>query len=262
MRDLALFVQVPKTGSTSMRRLFHTAAADDASSASRAPWLCQRNADVSWPCDSSAEVVLGGAWVYGTGDVYSPAGGRVGARPPRAHHAARAHRAHAQRVRILLPRVRRPRQVQGRHGHGLQRQPVVRRLGRTHGQPLRASLFGVPAARRAHARRVDRRRGRGVARAGGAGRGARARHAHPPLDAGAVAGDGPGRRARRAARRPGAAARVARRGGRVARGGGARQRHGLPARERRAAGGAVHTHRGRAARRARPTGQTARSTRG
>lgn len=82
MRDLALFVQVPKTGSTSMRRLFHTAAADgasgasSASGASHAPWLCQRSADVDWPCDVSAEVVLGGAWVYGTGDVYRSHAGR------------------------------------------------------------------------------------------------------------------------------------------------------------------------------------------
>lgn len=74
-RDLVLYVQVPKTGSSSIRRLFHAAAAAD-SATRAASWLCTRNADVRWPCDPDAEVVLGGAWVYGAGDVHrSPSSG-------------------------------------------------------------------------------------------------------------------------------------------------------------------------------------------
>jgi len=70
MPDLALFQRVGKTGSSTIHTLFLLAAASTRSRGTE--WLCTPNRfgpQHATPCSARAELAIGGAPVYGTGDV-------------------------------------------------------------------------------------------------------------------------------------------------------------------------------------------------
>ena len=77
MRDLVLFVPVPKTGSLTLRAVLRAAAA---ASGNRSSWLCDATAPHAPACAPGTEVVLGAVHLYGTGAAHrAPSGWRAAA---------------------------------------------------------------------------------------------------------------------------------------------------------------------------------------
>ena len=195
------------------------------------------------------------AWVYGTGDVYRPQAG--GVRPPRAHHAARAHRAHAQRVRILYRACGDCGKFKAVTGTGCNGSlSFVGWAGRPTTTCVSFRRTGCPAST---CSRVDRRRGRGRARWGRRTWRALATLTRPSTLALWLETDWPARLTRSRPWRGcarGSARRARRAAAALANATAFPHENAVPPEAR-------HTHRGRATRGVRgQLGRTARSTRG